>query len=121
MPPLRVAVVGTCASGKTSVVAALRERGIDAYAVAQEHSAIAALWRHLEPDRLVYLDNRLETIQRRRDDDSWPAWIYQLQLQRLRDARERADVVVATDDIDLDETVRHILVSLERSDRPHGG
>ena len=112
MAPLRVAVVGTCASGKTSVVAALRDYGLDAYAVAQEHSAITALWRHLEPDRLVYLDNRLETIQRRRNDDSWPDWIYQLQLERLHDAREQADVVIATDDLDIDETVRHILTAL---------
>ena len=112
MAPLRVAVVGTCASGKTSVVAALRDRGLDAYAVAQEHSAIAALWRHLEPDRLVYLDNRLETIQRRRHDDSWPEWIYQLQLKRLHDARAQADVVVTTDDLEIDEIVQRILAAL---------
>lgn len=109
MASLRVAVVGTCASGKTSVVAALREHGIDAYAVAQEHSAIATLWRHLEPDRLVYLDNHLDTVRRRRDDAFWPEWIYQLQQQRLRDARDQAHVVVTTDDLDIDEIVDRIL------------
>lgn len=109
MPAIRVAVVGTCASGKTSVVAALREHGVDAYAVAQEHSGISGLWRHLEPDRLVYLENGLETIQRRRDDDSWPDWIYQLQLQRLQEARERADLVVVTDDLDVPAIVEHVL------------
>ncbi len=114
MASLRVAVVGTCASGKTSVVAALRERGIDAYAVAQEHSAIATLWQHLEPDRLVYLDNRLDTVRRRRDDDSWPEWIYQLQQQRLRNARDQANVVVKTDDLDIDEIVSRILGDLEK-------
>jgi hypothetical protein len=106
---VRVAVVGSCASGKTSVVARLREHGIDAWAVAQEHSAIQELWRHLGPDRLVFLDTTLATVRARRDDDNWPEWIFRVQQERLANARMHADVFVPTDTLSLDEVVSTIL------------
>lgn len=109
---LRVAVVGSCASGKTSVVARLRERGIDAWAVAQEHSAIAELWRHLGPHRLVFLDATLATVRRRRGDPNWPEWIYHVQCERLANARANADVVISTDTRSLDEVVDGVLDAL---------
>ena len=37
---MRIAIVGICASGKTTLVRGLREAGYDAYNVAQEHSCI---------------------------------------------------------------------------------
>jgi hypothetical protein len=106
---LRVAVVGPCASGKTSVVARLREHDIDAWAVAQEHSGIPELWRHLGPDRLVYLDTTVQTVRVRRDDDNWPEWIFKLQQERLANARAHADILVMTDDLTLDDVVATIL------------
>jgi gluconate kinase len=109
---VRVAVVGTCASGKTSVTEALKALDFDAWAVAQEHSVIADLWNHQQPDRLVYLANSLDTIRRRRNDDRWPAWIYETQLERLAPARASADVVVDTDDLDLDAVVSRIVAFL---------
>jgi hypothetical protein len=109
----RVAVVGGCAAGKSSVVAALQERGVAAYAVAQEHSQIRDLWKHLQPDALVLLDARLETVRQRREDPVWPAWIYTLQQERLAHARAHADMVLATDEVDqqalADEVVRLLL------------
>ena len=108
----RVAVVGSCASGKTSVVARLREHGLDAWAVAQEHSAIQELWRHLGPDRLVFLDTTIQTVRARRQDDNWPEWIFDLQQERLADARANADVIVPTDDLTLDQVVVTILQAL---------
>lgn len=109
---MKVAVVGTCASGKTSLVEALRGRGYDAFAVAQEHSVIADLWRHQQPDRVVFLDNSLATVRARRQDAAWPAWIYELQQARLADARAGADVVIATDALTLDEVVARALGAL---------
>lgn len=109
---LRVAVVGSCASGKTSVVAGLREHGVNAWAVAQEHSAIAELWRHLGPDRLVFLDASLATVRLRRGDPNWPEWIYNVQHERLANARANADVIVATDTLSLDEVVANALHGL---------
>lgn len=108
----RVAVVGHCASGKSTLVAALREHGFDAWAVAQEHSAIAALWRRQAPDVLIYLDVSLESIRARRGDPQWPRWIYDLQTERLSDALQHADVVVATDDLSSVAVARQALVAL---------
>jgi gluconate kinase len=107
---LRIAVVGTCASGKSSVVAELRQRGYDAYSVAQEHSAISRLWAHLSPDRVVYLEVELQTLRRRRDDMAWPEWIYHLQIERLESARQHADIVLATDELTVSEIVDTILM-----------
>jgi hypothetical protein len=118
---MRVAVVGTCASGKSSVVAALRDRGIDAYAVAQEHSIVAELWRHLQPNRLVYLETGLETIRRRRSDNAWPEWIYQAQLRRLAHARQHAEIIVCTDDLELDRVVDTVFTALSGGSTPPSG
>jgi broad-specificity NMP kinase len=112
MQPRRVAIVGTCASGKSSVVARLRVRGVDAFAVAQEHSVVSELWNHRQPDHVVVLEARLETVRARRDDPVWPEWIYDLQQERLISAREHADVVVQTDDRGLDEVVDTIINAL---------
>lgn len=95
----RVVVVGYCASGKSTLVEALKERGIDARAVAQEHSIISGLWNHSTPDRVVFLDVDLEHIRQRRHNPNWPAWIYDLQRERLSGARARADLIVDTSPI----------------------
>lgn len=108
----RVAVVGHCAAGKSTVVAALRAQGYDAWAVAQEHSVVAALWRRQSPDALVYLDVGLEAIRRRRDDPHWPAWLYDVQAERLADARRHADIVVSTDETPADGVVAQIIAEL---------
>ncbi len=93
--PLRVAVVGHCASGKSTLVATLRAHGYDASPVAQEHSAIHWLWRHGEPDVLIYLDASLATIRARRGAE-WPEAVYVAQEERLREARAHADLVLDT-------------------------
>jgi broad-specificity NMP kinase len=109
---MRVAVVGTCASGKSSVVAALRDRGFDAYAVAQEHSAIPTLWAHLAPDRVVFLEASLATVRQRRHADAWPEWIYAVQRERLDDARANADVIIATDDLSVDAIADEVIAAV---------
>jgi site-specific recombinase XerD len=116
---MRVAVVGTCAAGKSSLVEELRSRGLDAYAVAQEHSAIPRLWAHLAPDRLVYLQTSLDTVRRRRGDTQWPEWIYEVQVERLADAREHADVTIGTDSMSVAEIADRVIVALTIPDRRH--
>jgi broad-specificity NMP kinase len=112
---MRIAVVGTCASGKSSVVAALRALGYDAYAVAQEHSAIPRLWAHLDPDCVVYLTVSLDTLRARRADDAWPEWIYRTQLERLESARKHSDIVISTDAVSVTDVAATILRSLPTS------
>ena len=52
---VKVAIVGVCASGKTTLVRGLREAGIDAYNVAQEHSCIHRFWQKHAPDLLIMI------------------------------------------------------------------
>jgi chloramphenicol 3-O-phosphotransferase len=104
---MKIAVVGTCASGKSTIVAALRDRGHDAYAVSQEHSMVKALWKHLGPEFLVLLEVDYEDVRQRRGG-SWPRWLYEQQRERLNDARRHADVVVDTGRSSLEECVSMI-------------
>lgn len=91
--PLRVAVVGHCASGKTTLVGALRRAGYDAHAVAQEHSAIPWLWKHSEPDALIYIHVPLDAVRARRGE-KWPQAVYDAQEERLADAHAHADLIL---------------------------
>jgi hypothetical protein len=86
----RLTIVGPCAAGKTTLVANLRARGLDAHAVAQEHSGVAYLWQLSEPDLLIFLDVDLATtaVRRRRE---WPASLYETQQGRLAHARAHTD------------------------------
>lgn len=91
----RVAVVGPCAAGKSTLVAALRGRGYDAQAVGQEHSGVPYLWRLGEPDLLIFLDVDLPTTTARRAR-AWPPDLYAAQQARLADARAHADLYLDT-------------------------
>lgn len=103
----RIAVVGGCGSGKSTIVARLQRLGHDAYVVGQEHSQIPTLWRRKDPEIVVYLDVTLETVRSRRGDH-WPEWLYHQQQSRLENAREAADIDVSTTVRSIDETVSMI-------------
>ena len=110
---MKIAVVGTCASGKTTIVSELRRLGYDAYVVSQEHSIVRDLWLHLKPDALVFLHADYQTICRRRGG-SWPLWLFDLQGERLANAREHADVVLDTSLMSIEETVATIVGFAQR-------
>ncbi|HLI50394.1 MAG TPA: hypothetical protein VKU87_01280 [Thermomicrobiaceae bacterium] len=109
---MRVAVVGVCGSGKSTVAAGLRARGFDAYDVAQEHSVVADLWRHQSPDVLVVLSVDLATVRERREPD-WPGWIYDLQVQRLADARRHASILLSNQGIPVEVTIERIIQAID--------
>lgn len=111
--PLRVAVVGHCASGKSTLVTALRQHGYDANAVAQEHSGIPWLWRHSEPDVLIYLDVPLATVRARRGEE-WPQTVYDAQEARLTEARSHADLVLDTSAESVSAVTARILAFLRQ-------
>ena len=104
----RIAVIGHCAAGKSTLVNGLRDAGIDAHASAQEHSVVRHLWKHLNPDLLIFLDVDLETVQRRRGG-SWPATIFSLQERRLAPSRPHADLEIQTAQTDVKETLSKAL------------
>ena len=94
-PSPRVAVVGPCASGKSTLVAGLLEAGVDAWVVGQEHSAVRSLWARRNPDLVIALDLELDHVRARRGQ-SWPANLYAIQHDRLREAFANADITLDT-------------------------
>lgn len=90
---LKVAVVGPCASGKTTLVEGLRDHGFDAWVTAQEHSAVPELWNHLAPDVLIALTIDLETIRHRRGEH-WPSAVFKSQQERLQSAYHNAGLTL---------------------------
>jgi hypothetical protein len=73
----------------------LREKGYDANAVAQEHSAVRDLWKRKDPDALIALDVSLEEVRKRRSPD-WLEAVYQRQHERLASAYAAADLTIDT-------------------------
>lgn len=95
-PPL-IKVVGVSASGKSTLVASLRDAGYNARPVSQEHSDVADLWKQFGfPRILIYLDNDLEGQQQRRPDVEWDAANLAQEHARLHSAREHADLRLNT-------------------------
>lgn len=109
-PPtaLRVTVVGPCASGKTTLVTALRAHGYDASVSAQEHSAVPRLWQRSDPDVLIALVADLDAVRERRDQ-SWPGWLHDVQEGRLAEAQDAADLVIDTSEIGADEVAQRAI------------
>lgn len=96
--PLRVAVVGPSAAGKSTLVAALRAAGYDGRHVAQEHSYVPDMWQRIsKPDALIYLDVSYEVSRQRRPDVTWGPERRDAEVQRLRHARQHADLLLNTD------------------------
>jgi hypothetical protein len=107
-----IAIVGPCASGKSLLVRALRERGYNAREVAQEHSYVPDMWQQVaRPDRLIYLDVSWQVARQRRPTDAGEHW-WTEQAHRLRHARQHADLYIRTDDLPPQEILDQVLASL---------
>lgn len=112
----RIVVVGPCASGKTTLVAALRRLGYPATVCGQEHSEIPTLWQHSAPDLVVALDVDLATLRRRRGEE-WPEWLFLVQRRRLHAATTAAALRIDTSALDEAEVVRRVVAALARQER----
>lgn len=111
---LRVAVVGACAAGKSTLVSALREAGYEARHVAQEHSYVPAMWQRVSrPDILIYLDADFETIMARRAPFSFSPADLAEQKRRLAHARQHCDLFIDTNDLTPVEVRQRCLSFLE--------
>jgi hypothetical protein len=92
-----IKVVGISGSGKSTLVRGLRAAGYDARPVSQEHSHVPNLWQQFDrPAFLIYLHANLEDQRARRPDVTWTALAHQEEVQRLRHAREHADLRIDT-------------------------
>ncbi len=107
-----IAIVGICASGKTTIIKRLLEAGIPCRHIAQEHSYVCNMWQRLvNPDFLICLDVAYEsTITRKKLN--WTVAEYQEQLRRINNARENADLIIDTDAHSIDETTHLIIEGL---------
>lgn len=105
-----IAVVGVCASGKSTLVQGLQARGWNARHVVQEHSYVRDMWQRItQPDLLIYLDASLEVVRQRRRDPEMPDWLIEAERHRLRHAREHCDLYVKTDTLTPDQVLAQAL------------
>ena len=109
----RIVVVGPCAAGKSTLVAALRALGYDARVSGQEHSAIPNLWQHSHPDVLIALDVDIAAVRDRRGSE-WPEWLHDLQVQRLNVATSAAYVAIDTTGLRAQVVVDRVVAFLEK-------
>jgi GTPase SAR1 family protein len=113
----RIVVIGPCASGKTSLTTRLQRLGYDAVASGQEHSEIAELWRHQQPDVVIGLRIRLDTLRRRRSVD-WSEAIYGRQMARLESGYRHADLVLDCDAIGQEAVADRVVAWLRSHPAP---
>jgi hypothetical protein len=110
-----IKVVGVSASGKSTLVAGLRQAGYDARPVSQEHSNVPDLWRQFEPPRyLIYLSVSLDSQQLRRPDVTWTASNRRTEEARLAHAREHADLRIDTTHFSARDVLRLACTDLRR-------
>ena len=119
-PPSRapkIIVVGPCAAGKSTLVETLQARGYNAHVAAQEHSAIASLWQHAQPDILIALEADIAAVRARRGEE-WPEWLHDVQVQRLRAASAAADLTIDTTDLNPETVSSRVLAFLAARTQP---
>jgi len=109
----KIVVVGPCAAGKSTLVSALRELGYDAHVSGQEHSEIATLWQHSQPDVLIALEVEIRAVRGRRGG-SWPEWLHDVQVRRLAAALRAANLVIDTTGLSPQSVVDRVVAYLQR-------
>lgn len=111
----KIALVGPCSSGKSTLRRELREAGYpNIVNPAQEHSYVADMWERISrPDILIYLDVDYPTTRARRPhEDRGEAGVAE-QKRRLLHARQHADFYIDTSGLTLAEIAREVLAFLE--------
>lgn len=110
----RIAIVGPCSAGKTTLGTALKAMGYTVRQPAQEHSQVPDMWRRLsKPDVLIYLDVDYDhTLQRRPHQDGGPERVAE-QKERLAHARKHCDLYIDTNDLTVAEVRAKALAFLE--------
>ncbi len=111
---ITIGVVGACGSGKSELVQRLSARGYTARHIAQEHSHAPDMWQKISnPDVLVFLEvSYPNTLKRKKFD--WSEKEYQIELDRLRHARQHADLCINTDVLSPDEVFAKVLDYLDQ-------
>lgn len=112
--PLRVAIVGPCTSGKSTLARALAAAGYEARQPAQEHSYVPAMWQKMtRPDILIYLDVDYETVVARRPKNPGSPQRLDDQHHRLNHAHQHCDFYLDTSHLTPDEVRRQVFSFLK--------
>jgi adenylate kinase family enzyme len=111
---MKIGLVGTCTSGKTTIAELLSADGYEVRHIAQEHSYVKDMWlRITKPDYLIYLEVSYEnTLQRR--NLNWRRSDFEEQLTRLSHAREHADLIINTDSKSAQQVYQEIKQFLQK-------
>ena len=88
----------------------LKEKGYsNVRQIAQEHSYVPDMWKVVShPDVLVYLDVSYENSMRRRKQN-WNYHDYQIQLGRLNNALNNADLYIDTNDLSVEQVLEKVI------------
>ncbi len=106
---LKIGVVGPCTAGKTTLINGLLDNGYNAKQIAQEHSYVQDMWERLtDPDILIYLDVSYSYTMKRRNFN-WSKKEFNTQVNRLRHAREHADIYINTDSLSPQDVLGQVM------------
>ncbi|QNO15742.1 hypothetical protein HYG86_13705 [Alkalicella caledoniensis] len=104
---IKIAVVGNCAAGKTTLVKGLKQEGyINAYNVPQEHSVVLKFWQRYNPKLLIYLTCSLEEAKKRRPRIAWGQERLEDQKKKLQNAYENKDLLIDTNNLSIDDVLK---------------
>ena len=71
------------------------------------------MWQRIHPpDYLVFLDVSLETMRARVDRSDWSDDMLAVQQQRLRHARQHANLIIATDEATPQAVLHQVIAAL---------
>ena len=108
--PLRIAVVGPCSAGKSTLQPDLKAAGYFVRSPAQEHSIVPNMWQRLSrPDILIYLDVSYKAARARRPHiDGGPQRLAD-QHKKLAHALNNCDFYLDTSELTSQEVSRLVL------------
>ncbi|RMD55605.1 MAG: hypothetical protein D6835_00415 [Candidatus Thermofonsia bacterium] len=93
----KIAIVGPCSSGKSTLGKRLKALGFPVRQPAQEHSYVANMWQRLsKPDILIYLDVSYKHARLRRPHIDGGTNRLAEQNERLAHARAHCDFYIDT-------------------------
>lgn len=109
---LKIAIVGPCAAGKTTLALRLKSLGYNARQIVQEHSYVPAMWQIIsQPDLLIFLDASFEACTARKSLN-WTRREYDEQRRRLGHARQNCDIYLDTTSLNEDQVFDEVQQAL---------